>query len=269
MSENCSKSTKLASLDSEPSAIALFFLIIPHLSRHGKMMGDPYFIKGLVVPDPFWPDYNVNNITKFLAKISEKTNLKWFRAVDGVLYIHSINYKVHNKGIVRNLGPDKMPSYSNEPTPIISGSAPIASPGEGAGSGTPGATTALYVPGVLSIGVLPKPLITFAGEWKGITEAHMTLWAAKYPLVDIEAKLDDLGDWIKKNINEKGKRGKDARHYAQDGKAFIQRCLLDDQKRLAAHAPAPSPGKPTPEEIKAHNDALRQSEKALLERRKI
>ena len=152
------------------------------------MMGDPYFIKGLVVPDPFWPDYNVNNITKFLAKISEKTNLKWFRAIDGVLYIHSINYKVHNKGIVRNLGPDKMPSYSNEPTPIISGSAPIASPGEDAGSGTPGTITALYVPGVL-----PKPLITFAGEWKGITEAHMTLWAAKYPLVDVEAKLDDLG----------------------------------------------------------------------------
>jgi hypothetical protein len=117
-----------------------------------------------------------------------------------------------------------------------------------------------------------KPLITFAGDWQGITDADRIKWAAKYPLVDLDAKLDDLGDWIKKNIKEKNKRGRDAQHYSRDGRAFIQRCMLEDQKKLAAQGGkvnANESTKRTPEEIKAHNESLRRSEESIAERRKI
>lgn len=101
------KSHKIASLS--PESLSLFCLIIPHLNAHGKMNGEPFFVKGEVCPLIPWLD--VARIKKCLAEISEKTNLKWFED-DGMWYVHSLNWSDHQDLREDRMGEDELPDYS-------------------------------------------------------------------------------------------------------------------------------------------------------------
>lgn len=100
-----SKSDKLAYLS--PKALCLFLMLIPHFNAHGKMNGEPHFIKGQICPKINW--LNLNNIPDILQEISRHTNIKWFR-FEGLYYLHSLNWKIHQPGLKR-LGQDELPNY--------------------------------------------------------------------------------------------------------------------------------------------------------------
>ena len=242
LSENCSRSQKLAKLSSE--ALNLFTLLIAHLSKHGKLNGDPYFIKGLVVPDPFWSRFNVSNIAVYLTEISTYTNVKWFRAADGLLYIHSLNYSEHNKNLIRNIGKDKFPSYTNEPIPTITDFAvefPSTVALATAEDGTPAGGTPLApkdVP-VMPVGVPDKkPLITFDGEWQDMTATDIADWQAKNPLVDVRHQLEELAGWLEKNDTPDAPKDKrrSAQQYKKNARRWISNCLTRQQKELKKQA---------------------------------
>lgn len=111
-----SKSKKLAELS--PDALNLFCFLIPHFDSHGKMNGDPYFIKGEVCPRII--RFTIPKIEKCLKEISTKTNVKWFD-IDDLKYIHSVNFSEHQPGLRSDrMGEDRLPSYM----PDISGSSP-------------------------------------------------------------------------------------------------------------------------------------------------
>lgn len=104
--KSISQSKGIAQLS--PESISLFCMLIPHFNAHGKMNGDPYFIKGEVVPRIKW--FTVEKIKKCLKEISQKTNVKWF-IHDGLWYIHSLNFKEHQELREERLGDDCLPSY--------------------------------------------------------------------------------------------------------------------------------------------------------------
>lgn len=110
ISKKASKSRKLPNLS--PDALVLFFLLIPNLNSHGKMEGDPHYVKGKVVPR--FKRMTPKKIAKYLAEISTHTNVKYF-PVDGIYYIHSLNFKTHQPGLRANrMGPNLLPSYTPE-----------------------------------------------------------------------------------------------------------------------------------------------------------
>lgn len=100
-----SDSDKIASLS--PDALSLFCLLIPHFNAHGKLHGDPNFVKGKVCPKIKW--FTIRKITNCLKEISLKTNVKWFE-YNGLHYLHSLNWKEHQPGL-RKFGEDDLPSY--------------------------------------------------------------------------------------------------------------------------------------------------------------
>jgi len=95
-------------------------MLIPHFDSHGKMNGDPLFIKGEVVPLIPWATVSV--IRQSLAQISEKTNVKHFLH-GGRWYLHATNWQEHQYIREDRTGTDLLPSYSGlNPEPV--GSSP-------------------------------------------------------------------------------------------------------------------------------------------------
>lgn len=105
--KDISKSSKLDDLSKE--SIVLFLMLIPHYTSHGKMNGEPAFIKGEVVPRLKW--FTIPLIEKCLKEINDKTNVKWFE-FEGLNYIHSLTWFDHQKLDKNKIGNDKLPSYS-------------------------------------------------------------------------------------------------------------------------------------------------------------
>jgi uncharacterized phage protein (TIGR02220 family) len=101
-----STSEKVASLSQK--SLTLFCLLIPHFNSHGKMNGNPHFIKGQVCPLIKWLD--LKSVEVCLKEISEKTSVKWFES-GGQKYLHSIHWERHQKLERSKLGDDLLPSY--------------------------------------------------------------------------------------------------------------------------------------------------------------
>ena len=115
ISRAISDSKKFAQLS--PQAAVLFCMLIPHYTSHGKMNGDPGYIKAEVCPRI--PYLTIANLPGMLDEISAKTNVKWF-AVDGRYWIHSTKFlSDHQKLRKDRLGDDLLPDYSRTtPGPV-------------------------------------------------------------------------------------------------------------------------------------------------------
>lgn len=85
-----SDSTRFAQLS--PNSMILFTLLIPHYDDYGKMQGDPYFIKGQVVP--FIEFFDLSTIEASLREIALKTAVKWF-AWRGRHYLQALHFEQH------------------------------------------------------------------------------------------------------------------------------------------------------------------------------
>ena len=109
-----SRSNKVSALS--PKALSLFTLLIPHFNAHGKMNGDPHFIKGEVCPLIRW--LSLPAIKKALKEITTNTNVKWFK-FDGCWYIHSIKFEEHQELRTDRSGPDLLPSYSGSSPGVV------------------------------------------------------------------------------------------------------------------------------------------------------
>jgi len=93
-----------------PEAAVLFVMMIPHLSSHGKMNGDPGYIKGEVCPRISY--LTTERISGYLTEITDHTNVKWFQH-DGRWWIHSTKFlSEHQKLPADRLGQDSLPAYS-------------------------------------------------------------------------------------------------------------------------------------------------------------
>jgi hypothetical protein len=112
INQDIALSSKVASLS--PEALALFCLLIPHYNPHGKMLANPYSIKGSVCPLVEW--LTVEKVEKCLVEISEKTNVKWWCDDRGLFYLHSLTWKEHQNLREDRLGPDHLPDYPGENT---------------------------------------------------------------------------------------------------------------------------------------------------------
>jgi len=104
--KSISQSKKVAKLS--PEALSLFCLLIPHFNAHGKMNGNPHYIKGEIVP--LIDFLNINKIIECLKEIRQHTNVKWFQ-LDGMYYLHSINQDEHQDIRVDRRGEDYLPDY--------------------------------------------------------------------------------------------------------------------------------------------------------------
>jgi hypothetical protein len=113
LNRNLSESQRFASLC--PKSAALFCMLIPHLNAHGKMQAEPYTIKGVVCPLVEW--LSMDEIAGLLAKISLTTNLKFWKADNGLHYLHSINWDEHQKLEAIKRGTDKLPNYPGDSNP--------------------------------------------------------------------------------------------------------------------------------------------------------
>ena len=120
-----SLSRKFAALS--PKAAVLFSMMIPHLDNHGKMNGDPMYIKSVVCPHISYLTIRV--IKKCLQEIDQYTNVKVFQ-LDGLLYIHSMSWKEHQKLQWNKLGADHLPSHPSAQVPEKSQSSPGVVPHE-------------------------------------------------------------------------------------------------------------------------------------------
>jgi hypothetical protein len=128
LSKQVSISKKLPRLSSD--GLNLFLLMIPHFNSHGKMNGDPFFIKGEVVPR--FDRFTVPKIKKCLKEISKHTNVKWFES-EGLWYLQSISFKEHQPGLREDrMGEDTLPSYilDNKELQEYSGTNPESLPPE-------------------------------------------------------------------------------------------------------------------------------------------
>lgn len=110
ISQDISLSVKIASLS--PESLALFCMLIPHFSAHGKMLADPHAVKGTVCPLIEWLD--VPKIKKCLTEISEKTNVKWWKDEKGLYYLQSLNWCEHQTLREDRLGVDRFPSFQHK-----------------------------------------------------------------------------------------------------------------------------------------------------------
>jgi hypothetical protein len=134
-----SKSDKYAELT--PPAAVLFAMLIPHYNSHGKMQAEPYTIKGTVCPkvpyivatlpantdeiEQIEAKYGTcpRLVSDLLTEITEKTNVKWFKAPDGIHYIHSLKYEEHQK-LTKKKGEDRLPSFPGEQVDDLSETSP-------------------------------------------------------------------------------------------------------------------------------------------------
>lgn len=116
--KDISRSRGIAALSSE--AMALFALLLPHFSSHGKVNGEPMFIKGEVCP--LVPYLDLPTIERCLQEISDKTNVKWFEGPDNCLYLHALHFTDHQLLRKDKIGIDRMPSYPGSQsgtTPVL------------------------------------------------------------------------------------------------------------------------------------------------------
>lgn len=104
-----SQSKGFAALSTQAQVV--FCMLIPHYTPHGKMNGNPYFIKGEVMPFIKWA--TVPAIERCLKEISSHTSVKWF-SIDGIWYLHSTNdqeHQTYQDGKIRkDVFPDFQPS---------------------------------------------------------------------------------------------------------------------------------------------------------------
>jgi len=104
--KDISKSMKFSSLSKD--AMVLFQMLIPHYDSHGKMNGNPHYIKGEICPliDFLTPKV----IESCLEEISEKTSVKWFSS-GGLHYLHALSFSEHQDLNPGRIGKDKLPNY--------------------------------------------------------------------------------------------------------------------------------------------------------------
>ena len=108
ITRDISDSKGFASLS--PPAATLFCMMIPHYTAHGKMNGDPGYIKGEVCPRISY--LTTRNLPDYLEEISKKTSVKWF-SFDGRYWIHSLNFLVEHQNLdPERIGQDLLPTYS-------------------------------------------------------------------------------------------------------------------------------------------------------------
>ena len=93
-----------------PESLSLFCLLIPHFNAHGKMNGEPHFIKGEVCPLVEW--LTVKKIERCLTEIGQTTNVKWF-SHKGLRYLQSLNFSDHQELRPDRMADDSMPSYDS------------------------------------------------------------------------------------------------------------------------------------------------------------
>jgi len=111
-----------------PKAAALFCLVLPHLDSFGKSNGDPGYVKAEMVPLIPW--LTIPTVKKALAEIDRHTNLRWFKGMDGTLYLHALNFPDHQDIRKDRLGPDRLPSHPSVKVLDQSGSSPGVVPPE-------------------------------------------------------------------------------------------------------------------------------------------
>lgn len=104
-----SRSHSFASLSTQSQV--LFCMMIPHFNGHGKMNGEPHYIKGEVCPLVAWA--TVETIAKCLEEISDKTKMKWFEK-NGLKYLHALDWNEHQDIRTDRLGDDFLPGYIPE-----------------------------------------------------------------------------------------------------------------------------------------------------------
>jgi hypothetical protein len=93
-----------------PPAAVLFCMLIPNYSPHGKMNGDPGYLKGEICPRISY--LTLKNIPAYLKEINEHTSVKWF-AHEERMWIHSTNFLTEHQQInLDRVGPDLLPNYS-------------------------------------------------------------------------------------------------------------------------------------------------------------
>lgn len=107
INQDIALSAKVASLS--PEALALFCLLIPHFTAHGKMIANPHSIKGNVCPLIEW--LTVEMIEACLVEISQKTNVRWWKDQKGLCWLHSLTWKEHQNLREDRLGEDRLPDY--------------------------------------------------------------------------------------------------------------------------------------------------------------
>lgn len=105
--KSISNSDSVAAL--KPKALALFALLIAYYNAHGKMNGNPHFIKGEVCPKVPW--LTTKTIAACLQEINDHTNVKWFQ-VKGSWYIHALSFDNHQDLRDDRMGKDELPDYS-------------------------------------------------------------------------------------------------------------------------------------------------------------
>jgi len=123
--KDVSNSKKLAALS--PKTLALFLMLIPHFDNHGKMNGDPMYIKSEIVP--FIPWLTILSIRKALTEIDRHTNVKWFQN-EGRWYLHALSWREHQDLRADRLGADSLPSHPSVKVPDKSGRSPGVVPHE-------------------------------------------------------------------------------------------------------------------------------------------
>lgn len=107
--KSISQSGRLSSLSKE--SLILWFFLRPHFSSHGKMNGNPHFIKGEIVPKIDF--FDLKTIEKSLKEISDKTSTKWFE-YNGLMYIQDVEFMKTQKINAYRIGEDRLPSFSQE-----------------------------------------------------------------------------------------------------------------------------------------------------------
>jgi len=116
LTTDISQSTKLASLSWKTRE--LFFYIIPHFNVHGKMNGDPHYIKGQCVP--LLKHQTVKSIKDSLKEITEKTSVVWYQCDKGLWWLKSLNFQQHQPGLRKNrCAPDNIPEPSRSLPGVI------------------------------------------------------------------------------------------------------------------------------------------------------
>lgn len=125
LTQDISESHKIASLSKD--SLILFFMIVPHLDSHGKINGEPHFIKGRIVP--LLKYFTIDNIKVSLREISKKTNMKWFKK-DGLSYIHSLSFTKHQNLNPKKIGRDELPSYYGVNPELVSPEVEVEVEGE-------------------------------------------------------------------------------------------------------------------------------------------
>lgn len=107
LNRDISDSKGFASLTAE--AAVLFCMMVPHFDSHGKMCGDPGYIKAVVCPRIAY--LTIEKVACCLGEITEHTNVKWF-CFDERCWIHSTKFLTEHQHLnPERLGKDLIPDY--------------------------------------------------------------------------------------------------------------------------------------------------------------